>query len=393
MNGKIKSALLALACILPIMFALPKASAQNNVNSTAPAQACTWNYKMVNGRATASYCGDVTANFIPPGARTRLTGALVLWVVKTNVNAGSSDSNDCLTFQTACLTINGAIAKLKNYDTEGNTVNIQPYGNPQTYTENVLAFGPMVGGGTIVINGQGTVTIDGANANPSISSINAASVLLQNIGVVNSGSGAAVNASTAGIIDVASGVALGSTGGSQLDSNQGGVIVVGTVTIAGTSTSFLHANSQGVIVLDGATVTCLGNPVYTAYDAGASFSYIEAIGATFTACSGVTGPRFSLNRNATIRTNTNNISFFPGNSQGSVSSGAVFDDYGSWSLFTTVAGLSAYPCNVTSAGVMATVTDAVTPTYKGALTGGGTPASETRVICSWNGTTGTWLSN
>jgi hypothetical protein len=57
MNGKIKSALLASACLLPFLFA-PKASAQG----AATPQACQWNYAMINGVATATYCGVVATS-------------------------------------------------------------------------------------------------------------------------------------------------------------------------------------------------------------------------------------------------------------------------------------------------------------------------------------------
>jgi len=54
---------------------------------------------------------------------------------------------------------------------------------------------------------------------------------------------------------------------------------------------------------------------------------------------------------------------------------------------STVAGLSAFPCNASTRGDMRAVSDATAPTYNGALTGGG--AVVVPIFC--NGTA--WVSH
>ena len=57
----------------------------------------------------------------------------------------------------------------------------------------------------------------------------------------------------------------------------------------------------------------------------------------------------------------------------------------------SVAGTPLPTCNSSLQGAQATVSDATTPTYMGAYTGGG--GVTTAVICSYNGSSYSWLTH
>lgn len=266
----------------------------------------------------------------PANVRAKLSGTRVYWVVKTATNPAASDSNDCLTFSTSCLTIQGAINKATGaVDTTGNPVYIQPYGAPATFSEAITVAGPLAGNGILVISGQGGgVTISSPNANATVGASNGAQVLVQ--GVTLTSTGGACLAATVGASVNVTNMSFGNCSGTMIDSASNATVFVGGgVVIAGNALSFLHANSLGNISLDGTTVTCTGSPAFSQYFAGLSgSSYIEAIGASFSGCGSVTGYKYTVNRLGSVRTNTNNLNFFPGSLPGTVLSNGVFDDYG-----------------------------------------------------------------
>lgn len=268
--------------------------------------------------------------------RTKATGAVVYTVAKSG-----NDNNDCKSFATACLTMNGALLKvMNNNDLAGNQVYIQPTastGNPQTWTENLVISGPTFGGqgnfegaGELVISGQaGGVTLSSSNSKPVILIENGANVVVQGVKITSTSTGSGILVQSESFANI-NNVTFGNVGGTMTDVSGNSTLQSGAgVVISGNAISFLHANSLGYANLDSQTITCTGSPVMSSYFLGMSgSSYVESIGTSFSGCGSVTGSKFTLNRNATVRTDTNNLNFFPGNIAGTISSGAMFDDFG-----------------------------------------------------------------
>lgn len=358
---------------------------------------------LTNGQTTVLHC-DVNGKILTSGssARTPLTADLNLDVFPGNVGKtpAPNDNSNCLA-PNSCATINGAIAKRKNYDTKGFNVFIHIHGFSTTYNENVLVDGPNVGNGLVVLDGEndsGTgATIDANNAGASVTGQNGAQVFLEGVNIQNSSTGQGVLSQYNAWMEITNTI-FGNVGGEMIHANASSEIFLQDgITISGNATSALHATAQGFIGFDNRIITCTGSPAFSAYFAGlAGSAYIEALGSSFSGCSTVTGEHFSMNHNSSIRTGTNNIAFFPGNLTGVAQSSSAFDDWGTIGYLSTVAALSSgpaqAPCDAFSSGIALTITDALAPTYLGTLTGGSTVQVTAR--CHWNTSTstGTWLS-
>lgn len=266
------------------------------------------------------------APYFPP--RTYATGTYQYWVT-----AAGNDSNDCLTFATGCATIQAAVNKALSKVDAGNAQTVIVNLQATTFTGAVSILGSIPGNGWLWIVGAGAgATITSSGSADTLAANYRARVLVQNVTLKNTGTGACLSASNASTVTINTNVVFGQCGAAQIDSQSYANIAAGaSYTIAGNggvlASSHLHSHSGGLIQIDGVTVTCTGTPAFTNYFAGASWSYIEAIGTTFSGCGLVVGPHFTANRNAGIRTNTNDLNFFPGNSPGTLSGAAAYDDF------------------------------------------------------------------
>lgn len=270
---------------------------------------------------TSAQMGGGVSNPTVP-ARQKLTGARTYTVTSTG-----SNSNDCLTTPTACLTIQGAVNKaLNTIDTQGNNVTINALFAGGPYTGVVTVNGPMVGGGILVIQGSVAGTALTVNSGSfAITALNGANVQLKNFTVTNSGAGGGVSSQFGSSLTLAVGMNYGTVGASQIDS-RASIVVANAYTISGNGVSHMHADALGTIGADALVVTCTGSPAFSSYFIGVGSAYAELIGTTFSGCGSVTGPRHTVNRNGSIRTNTSNPLFFPGNSAGTVVSSGTLDN-------------------------------------------------------------------
>lgn len=272
---------------------------------------------------TSAQMGGGVSN--PASARLRLTATRSYQVVGSRPD----DLGDCLTFATACKTIQGAVNKAYALDTGGNTVNIQLSVPTGPYTGAVVLNGPMTGGGTIVFTtisgGPALVTVTGANA---FTLNGGATATFKNLQISTITSGAGIIANNGSTVSIGTSMIFGNVAAAMLDSRSYSNIVLSFgYTISGSATSAIHADGMGSFLLDNQVITCTGSPNFSAYFMGVGTGYVEMIGTTFSGCGTVTGIRFLVNNNGALRSDTSNINLIPGNAQGYVSKGGTFDSF------------------------------------------------------------------
>ena len=312
---------------------------------------------------------------LPPNPRQRLSATLSYTVAHSTGN----DANSCLSFATACKTIQGAVnLAYSKLDTAGNTVNILLSVPQGPYTETTTINGPMVGGGTLVIT-----TITGGPALVTTTSANAftvnggASVQFKNLQISTITSGAGIIANNGSTVTIGSGMVFGNVVAAMLDSRSYSNIVLSSgYTISGNATSAIHADGMGSLLLDNQVITCTGSPAFSAYFVGVGTGYVEAIGTTFSGCGTVTGLRFLVNNNGALRTDNGSLTFFPGDTQGYTVKGGAFD-----SLITSIRTIASGSSDTTASDGIGGMRDA-TILWKSAS---GAPKSQVLVPCTGTG--------
>jgi hypothetical protein len=148
--------------------------------------------------------------------------------------------------------------------------------------------------------------------------------------VTTTTSGDAIHAFDGGQITVNGNMNYGTCAGSQVHAGGAGaeVKVTANYTISGAAVNHLKSDNLGEIYAPGLTVTITGTPAFSGQFADAlNLGLINAAGQTFSGSA--TGVRFSSTENAVILTGSSgNLTYFPGGTAGSYSSGGMYDQLG-----------------------------------------------------------------
>lgn len=266
--------------------------------------------------------------------RTRVVGGTLTFYVSTT----GADTNDGLTAETPLATIQQAIALAStNYDITGTVVQI------------ILAagtYGAVTLDGTVIrakvsLVGPGSAgtTITSATTT-SITIVNGANCTLSGLTIANTstntgdygGGSTGLFVGSGSICNLSTDVAFGScASGAHMWAYESGVIsalpvgsgVGRNYTITGGATMHYYASLCGTITLVDATVTLTGTPNFsTAFAVADQSGAIGAWGNTYSGSA--TGARISATGNGTINAHGAGASYFPGNADGSQSSGGQY---------------------------------------------------------------------
>lgn len=258
--------------------------------------------------------------------RERLTANLTLYVRTDGNDANSGRVNSA---GGAFLTIQKAINVITALDIGIYNVTVQ-IGNG-TYTANVTATNPWLGSGTVTLLGNtGSPASVVLNMTvPNLGVIQAdmgAKIYISGMTINTSGTpGIGIAAYRGGMIVVGDNVVFGACTTYHILAQSGGRIVWGTTAYSITGAAAYHILSEGPgshITLVGMTVTITGTPAFASFLYATTEAYLEYYSNTFVGS--VTGPRYTVDRNAVIRTLAG-LTYLPGNAAGSQNTGGLYD--------------------------------------------------------------------
>lgn len=279
-----------------------------------------------------------TANKALARTRERLTADRTYWV-----HPGGSDAKDGLTGATSWQHIQYALDYIaRNLDLNGRTVTIQLFA--PTYTEAAVMSGA-VPNGTILINGNtaspSSITWTNASGGaPDLTVTNGAAITLQGFRMTSTGAGGdTLYVTNGGFVFLGGAMDFGPTVGIHFDCDGGKLLAGANYTISGGGIAHIHANGRGMVDIQNRTVTLTGTPAFSNYFVGVSFGFVKMQGVSFVGAA--TGVRFIVHYTGSIRTDTHNLSFIPGDQPGQVAQGGVVDHWGEAVRFRTVLTLSA----------------------------------------------------
>lgn len=261
--------------------------------------------------------------------RTRLTA-------NTNFFVNASTGNDTTGSGTASApwqTLQKAWNSIQqNIDLAGNGVAINCTG---AFTAGMTANGPLVGSGSAIFSFASGSSVAATNNNAFTAQYGAA-FTIQGTGtpvlLTTSGTGGGLGYGIAAVyggstITVGAGVNFGTCFAGHVYANGGSVSLFNAYTISGsTPTHVSIAGGGGYITTSqpgGQTVTLTGTPNFsTAFAYTAAPGNIALGNITFTGSA--TGVRYSANQGGTIQTGGGGVSYLPGSSAGTTSTGGQY---------------------------------------------------------------------
>ena len=210
-----------------------------------------------------------------------------------------------------------------NVDAQGYTVTISVANG--TYTGSVTVNAPLVGTGTVYITGN-TSTPSSCIISTTSNCFNVLNagpaVIIQGFQIQSSGSkGVYVN--TGGNVQIGN-VVFGTCSAEHMFATDFGQIqIISGYAISGSATTHYSCYQNGLIQGNSFTVTISGTPNFSnAFAYALVVGIIQAYSITFSGTA--TGVRYSGGLNSVIGTNAGGANYFPGNSGGSVNSGAQY---------------------------------------------------------------------
>jgi hypothetical protein len=290
---------------------------------------------------TADATPDWLADYIPSYDASADTGKKLLlstvWREKLlaartyYVRDDGSDSNTGLVDSAggAFLTWQHAFDVISSsLDLAGFTVTVSNTQTSKTWTAGIDFSAGWVGGGAIVINGNGaTNTIFSITGGDCFGNGGAfpGYVQLQNLKMQTTTSGYCVNQRGTGIIYLGAGIEFGACAAFHLRAVQAGgsIQAYDNYTISGGAVAHFFSDTGAIIVTFGQTVTVSGTP-----DFSLAFAYCSTAAQIFsqsvTFSGAATGARYSVSLNGVINTGGAGATYFPGDSAGATASGGIY---------------------------------------------------------------------
>lgn len=248
------------------------------------------------------------------------------------VNAsGGSDSNNCTSSGTACLTVGHALTLVQKLNLNGFTVTVN------------VANGTYPAFTSPYVNGVGTIFITGNLGTPHSVVVNATSGSAVYVNGPNYQLGgiSVASAANGSSGDLSCGIRLNSypailndieyrnTVGCQIAAIGGGAyaLLTGTQYIAnGATTAHLYAYQGGLINLVQASLNITGS-VGVAFTNFAQASQLGSIQGPYTSVSGLgaSGSRYLAQMNGIIETGGSGANYFPGSTAGSTQTGGQYE--------------------------------------------------------------------
>lgn len=287
-------------------------------------------FNAMSGDATITNTGAITVTKtggVP--LRIPLTTATTFYVATTG-----SDSNNGLTSGTPWLTPQHAYAVLTSlYDFGGQNVTVQFANGTYTYTGFQLT-NPWTGGGTLTFQGD-TTTPDNVVINVTGSGTNACgfinlTTLPGFLGIygmkitVAVGGQACIRNAGLGTIQFKN-IDFGACAQGHVEAASVGTTIqaIGNYSIIGNAAFHLFGNGGGLVQARAVTVTLTGTPAFSG--AFARANDLGSVQANNTSFSGsATGSRYMAMSNGVILTGGGGANFFPGDADGTISSGGQY---------------------------------------------------------------------
>ena len=241
-------------------------------------------------------------------ARTTLTGNATYYVSTSGSDSAAGTSGaPWQTLQHAANVI------LQTVDSAGFNVTIQAANN--TFTAGVAFNAPLIGGGTLTLQGDTSTTypsaplaIISATSQDCVSATNGAVVNVSGFTLQTTTQGNGLNALKDGQIIVSGNMRFGSMGGQGADmtaNNLGRIEVDVSFSTTGTkvSTFDVHADAS-LNVGSSVAVTLVASPTYTAFASATKVSFMELAGITYSGAA-TSGLQYIVTGNSLIDTNAN----------------------------------------------------------------------------------------
>lgn len=275
-----------------------------------------------NSRLQYSNFGDTGPAGTDAIVREILTGSRSYYVRSdgSNSNSGLADTSTG-----AFLTPQYAADIVRTLDYNGNnvTVNLQ---SSTTFNSGIHFHYPWVGGGTLTFAGGSSSTTLSPTGNDAFHILGAlpGNLSLQNMKLQTSGSGfKCISHDGTGSVQLF-GVHFGASDDAHIEAGTPGayITVANAYTISGNAANHVHAIG-GRVYLGSNTITLTSTPAFSnAFVNATQIAYVDANGTVFSG--GATGTRYLGDENSVIKTTSGSSNFFPGNADGSVTTGAQY---------------------------------------------------------------------
>lgn len=248
-------------------------------------------------------------------------GANMTFYVSTtgNDNNSGTSGSPWLTIQHALSYVCGNL----DFGSSGATVTIQLANG--TYSGSVSIAQPLVGSGTVVLQGNAS-TAGAVVLSAGVAVSFQASLTLQYLDIGNSG-GVGLAVQNGAVCRIGAGIRFTAANQHVYADSFGNVAVVGNYSIIGNAGYYhMQAGFLGYITGNGLTVTVASNLTFTDGFIASSGGQIALTGMTYSGASGITGPRYSCFFNGVIYTGSGgSATYFPGSTSGSTSFGGQYD--------------------------------------------------------------------
>lgn len=261
---------------------------------------------------------------LPANTRKKLTGSTTYYIATTG-----NDSTGTGAIGAPWLTIQHAITYIQqNIDSAGYTITISVADG--TYTGSAVVAQPIVGGGTLLIQGNTTTP-----TNCIISTTTQAPFTILNKSIVSiagfkltTTSAHGIVADSGAVINITGPMNYGACGGgsTQIVSQSTGSLITisGNYTISGGAACHMQlTNSAEINCVAANTITVTGTPAFSqAFIQNSSCA--TALIQSQTYSGSATGVRYNVTLNGIINTGAGGANYFPGNSVGTTSTGGQY---------------------------------------------------------------------
>ncbi len=274
--------------------------------------------------ATSASNAAASASSILSVIRTRLTTALTIYVATTG-----NDTTGTGLVGAPYATIQKAVDVLyKNYDMAGYAVTISVAAG--TYAAGATLSGRATGQlltSDITIQGNGACNISQTTTADAFKLQGGARARVAGFTISSTtNSNAFVAIDTGTVLTLGSGITFGATGtANHILANYGAVVYANgiSITITGAAGRHAYASNNAVINIVGNSYTITGTPAFSlSFVSADTMGNILGNGSTFSGSA--TGQRYAQNGLSLIWTSSGGASYFPGNSAGASSNGAVY---------------------------------------------------------------------
>jgi hypothetical protein len=210
-----------------------------------------------------------------------------------------------------------------------------------TFTDQIVVEGPLVGQGSIIIQGNsgtpGNVIISPTLSNQIQGAVDVtnAQVIVKDLNITVAGAGSGIVANEGANVSFGN-IEFGDVIDQHLWARRGGLIeAIDDYAIVGDAVSHMLTDHRSMMIINNTTVTLTGSPAFTIFMRAFWGSYTDVRLNTYTGAA--TGKRFSLSSNAVVEGPTSDT-YFPGDAAGTAIGGSFYEPHGDVEAFEIIVG-------------------------------------------------------